>query len=99
MADRRQLVDALPETMTRTEWWLRLAPIVANLGDGHAEVPPPFMPSDWLAAASSAGTPTADPRQAIQAIRWFPDRSLTVDDGHLIVTAANLADGSGAAPG
>ena len=93
LADRRHAVAALPETMTRREWWVRVAPIVASLGDGYTELIPSFTIDDWLAAASSGGTPTADRRQAAQSIRWFPDGSLTVHDGHLVVTSPTLADG------
>lgn len=93
-ADRRQVTDALPESITRNQLWSRLATLVASLGDGHTEVAPPLAFLDALAAIYREGSKTAVPRKPFELIRVFPAASLVVDrDRHLIVTAANLAEG------
>src|SRR5262249_43002751 len=42
-AARQRIVASLPPSMTRADLWLRLAPILASLGDGHTNI---AMPSD-----------------------------------------------------
>ena len=92
--DRRQVTDALPESITRNQLWSRLATIVASLGDGHTEVSPPIAFLAAVAAIYREGNQTADPRRPLERIRIFPPASLLVDpDRHLIVTTANLAEG------
>jgi C-terminal processing protease CtpA/Prc len=92
-ADRRQLIDKLPETVTRAQWWMRLSPIVASLGDGHTEVSPPVDLIGQIAAASRDGKP-ASQREVLERVRLFPSRSVAVDgNGHVIIASAGLADG------
>jgi C-terminal processing protease CtpA/Prc len=85
-ADRRQLTDTLPDSMPLIDWWRRLAPIVANLGDGHTEVPPPISFLDQFFALSKDKTLTQ--RQVFDRIHEFPSGTMTVDDNrHLLVTS------------
>ena len=67
-----RLVAALPDTMSRIEWWKRLAPFVASFGDGHTNVQ---YPGEEVRRAQLAGTLVFPPSVALSA------------DGHLVVAA------------
>ena len=92
-ADGRQLGETLPETMTRAEWWTRVARIVATLADGHTEVPPPIGFLDGIAALYRSGARPANTTRVLEMIHQFPPGSVAAHDGHLIVTSPTLADG------
>src|SRR5262249_37604550 len=72
-AARQRIVASFPATMTRSELWIRLAPLLASLGDGHTSV---YMPQEELARSLAAGT------------RLFPPQVAQDDAGHLVVVAA-----------
>jgi C-terminal processing protease CtpA/Prc len=93
-ADRRQITEALPDSLTRNELWSRLASLVASLGDGHTEVPPPIAFLATLAAMYRDGNRPPEAVKPLERIRVFPAASVLVDaDRHLIVTAPTLAEG------
>ena len=48
---RQRIVASLPPSMTRAELWLRLAPLLASLGDGHTSV---YMPREEFARMGSS---------------------------------------------
>jgi C-terminal processing protease CtpA/Prc len=72
VAARRQIVAELPDSMSRMEWWVRLAPFVARFGDGHTNIQPP---SEELRREQSAGTLVFPPSVALD------------DDRRLVITA------------
>jgi hypothetical protein len=73
IAARQRVGAALPTTLSRSELWIRLAPVVAALGDGHTSV---AMPREEARRMQADGA------------RVFPP-SVAIDDaGHLIVSAA-----------
>jgi hypothetical protein len=93
-ADRRQLAATLPETMAQNEWWRRLAPLVANLEDGHTGLFPTPAFLDAIATMYHGDAPPPKQGDVLGRIRQFPDASVHVDEHrHLIVTSTNLADG------
>jgi C-terminal processing protease CtpA/Prc len=51
-AARQRLVAALPPSVTRGEFWQRLAPLAASLGDGHTSV---YLPGEEVARMQAAG--------------------------------------------
>jgi len=61
-AERARLVADLPASMTRVEWWLRLAPFVAQFGDGHTAA---LMPGEELESGALATTPVFSPSVVI----------------------------------
>jgi C-terminal processing protease CtpA/Prc len=93
-ADRRELAATLPETMTRNEWWRRLAPLVASLEDGHTELAPTPAFFEPLLAMLNSSTPPANQRELFERIRRFPEGVVWLDEKrHMIVTSTNLAEG------
>jgi hypothetical protein len=93
-ADRRQLAATLPDTMTRNEWWRRLAPIIASLEDGHTGLDPRLAFFDAVAALYNGDGPAPNRYELLERIRQFPDGSVSLDEQRrLIVTSPNLADG------
>lgn len=70
-ADRRRIVSELPDSLSRIEWWTRLAPFMAAFGDGHTNI---WYPGDEVRRLVTAGTLV------------FPHSIGLDDDGHVVLT-------------
>lgn len=69
---RARIERSLPDSIDRIGFWLRIAPMVASLGDGHTSI---SAPGDELRHLQQEG-----------ALVFPPSVGLD-DDGHLVVTA------------
>ncbi len=93
--EREAVVRALPDSVTRPELYLRLAPLVAKLGDGHTNVAPP--PEEW-AAALRAGEPilpfrmTVDPVGQLRVSLAAPDAPVRAGDAVLAIAGTPVAE-------
>ena len=78
-AERRRLVDTMPESLDTIEFCLRVSRVLATLDDGHTNVRcDRLMVQEWRQAA------TASPPET-QTVRVFPPYMLVDDQQHLIV--------------
>ncbi len=80
-AQRQALIANLPDSMTRSDWYLRVAPLIAGFGDGHTTVQEPTI---FAIANMVAGVPAASDYQ--NRIRYFPLRGTLDSHRHFIVT-------------
>lgn len=60
--ERERLLGSLPPSMTRADFWVRLAPFVAGFGDGHTNV---LLPGDEIARMQKAGALVFPPSVAL----------------------------------
>ena len=72
--DRARVIAALPPSLSRAELWIRLAPVVAALGDGHTSV---AMPREEARRLQAEGTLVFAP-------------SIAMDDAGRVVVSAVL---------
>jgi len=75
---RERLIAALPASLSRSEFWVRLAPFVAAFGDGHTNVPMPREEARRLQAAGAL---------------VFPPSIVINDAGHVVVSVPIVRDG------
>ena len=78
-AERRRLVDTMPESLDTVEFCLRVGRVLATLDDGHTKVRcDQLMTQEWRQAAMASPPET-------QTVRVFPPYMLVDDQRHLIV--------------
>ncbi len=84
-AARKQLVADLPPSLSRSDWWVRLSPVVARFGDGHTNL---GHPADDIRAARAllVFPPSVDADDDRQFVVSAPiDRSLSLQRGDRLV--------------
>ena len=74
---RERLVGDLPASLSRSEFWIRLAPFVAGFGDGHTNV---SMPREEARRLQAAGALV------------FPPSIVINDEGHVVVSVPIIRD-------
>jgi Peptidase family S41 len=77
IAARARIVAALPSSLSRAELWMRLAPLVAALGDGHTSI---AMPREEARRMQTEGALV------------FPPSVVRDDAGQVIISAALLRE-------
>lgn len=93
--EREAALRALPDSVTRAELYLRLAPLVAMLGDGHTNVGPP---SEEWSAATRAGEPilpfrmSVDPIGQLRVSLAAPDAPIRAGDAVVAIAGTPVAE-------
>ncbi|GLC26509.1 hypothetical protein rosag_30220 [Roseisolibacter agri] len=93
--EREAVLRALPDSVTRPELYLRFAPLVAMLGDGHTNLNPP---SEEWAAANRAGAPilpfrmTVDPVGQLRVSLAAPDAPIRAGDAVVAIGGTPVAE-------